>query len=316
MKKNRYLFVVALTVALLLASCLVSCSQDAPVVNPEQTVYDNLPADSKAAISRLGEVSCVYEQDSSRYINGQEIKDSYLDKEGKAVPVSFNSWLVAYKTIAPEYLALFDKIECNAKLHNTHGYSIKELSKKETYVEYCEYRFLDSSDYNAVGDLCFIEIRLVCKDIKSDGWYAKSLTFDPKMQYEISWLNINVATSEMASYDIRSGSAGAVSYEYKYDDDGKVFQKTSYVDGEVTGHIEYEYDPSTGKLIKTIWYYADGTKSSEYEYDPSTGKQIKYIRYDADGTKYESEYDPTSGKLLKRTTYDAEGNITEVYTPS
>ena len=163
---------VFLVILISLVVSFISCSQEIIVnSNPSvdstdpidttgsASVLASLGEDSRAVLQKIGEINAVYEENGgSRFINGQELTRNYLDKDGNHVPLVFNSWLVEYKVINDSILGVFDKVACNAKLHNSHGYNLKEYSDVYRYAEYCEYRFLENDQNHEAGDLCFVDL--------------------------------------------------------------------------------------------------------------------------------------------------------------
>lgn len=305
MKKSLFF---GLFVCLFACFIIVSCGHDVEEQLVDGlSVYESLSTDSKIIIDKIGEANGAYQQSSSKYVNGQVIDKTYRDKEGNPIPVCFNSWLISYKIINDLYLRLFDNIECNARLHNSHGYSIQNLSEKSTYVEYCEYRFMDNSDFNEIGDICFVEIRLICGDINSSEWYAKSLRFSPSMENEISVLSINITTGDKISYDLRSGKTETFKYSDEYNDDGILSKRTIYnEDGNVSEINEYD---SNGLIAKKCSYDEFGNLSFLYEY--ACGFLTTETAYDDSGLKmFERIYDGTSEeKMIRRNDFDEFGEI-------
>ena len=341
MKKPKIIICVFLIAFALL---FVSCSQD----KLNKSVLDSIPSDARAALENVGEIAEAYDADTPRFINGQELRDRFLDENGNPTPLVFNSWLIAYKSVLSWVPTLFDKMECNAMLHNDHGYKINEFWSGLTYLEYCEYRYLESNEYHKAGEICFIELRLVCDEINHLGWYAKALSFDPTMRYEISRFGIDVLTGQKISYNYntREISAPKDNGLVEYDDEGRVIRRTSY---DYTGTLnvvrEYEYNTAENYTKESRYYkgkleyerYYSGTRNltiidhelryydneiEEIVYEYQNGTQFRKFHYNMAGAKtMESYYDKASshynvflhfdedGKMTMREEYDEDGYL-------
>lgn len=303
---------------ILIAGAFVSCDLDALFGEdtieeapentiPEEgdlTVYNNLPEDTKAAVDTIGSVFRVYEEDVSRFINGQEKDYTYRNSNGDptSVKLRFNSWFISFKTIGDWVPDLFDRVACNCFLHNNHGYNLKELSKFWQYVELCEFRYADTNYNHNEGDLCFIELRLICDDISAKHYYAKSLCFDPTLRYEISTFGLDLLTGKHISYDYDKGKVTPPNRIVKYDDDGILTEAIDIDEsGAVVGRSIYESNEE-GFTTKETHYDENGKKFSETFY-PGTfqGKALYRLTFvGAFGGKEFSD----AGVADEKTTYE------------
>ena len=349
MRKAFILFLLVL-----IAGVFVSCNLDelfyreesddaAPAASDEVgdlTIYEGLAEDSKEAVEKIGEIYGMYAPDVGRFINGQELTDRFKDEDGNPTPLVFNSWLVAYKSLFGWVPQIFENAPKNAMFHNSHGYkNTSNLPKNLRYVEYCEYRYLETNEFHKAGDLCFIELRLVEDGFSTNSWYAKSLSFDPTLRYEISTFGIDILTGEHISYDYNKRTVGAAKSIKQYDDDG-VLVRTTYFNeaGEITKWQTYEYN-SEGNRILVNFFNASGIKTSEMHY-PGTFRNnkaeksvyfdesenityyvtfvynpawevVKQVYYYASNIMYlEKSYDTESNRVLESRYYDEEGLLT------
>ena len=293
---RRVLFVLLLV---LVAGAFVSCDLDNLFSNEETesqtleegdlTVYNSLPADTKAAVDQIGEVYGMYAPDVARFFNGQEITNGYMDINGNPTPLVFNSWLIAYKSLFGWVPEIFENAPKNAMFHNRHGYKdLSKLPKDLRYVEYCEYRYLETNEYHSAGDLCFIELRLVDGGVVTGSYYAKSLAFDPSLRYEIMTFGIDLLTGNHISYDYNKREVGPPRHILTYDDDGKLF-KITYLDenGTVTRWDEREYNQEGHLVLMTI-FDGSGRKLRETYCEGITrGKTLYSLEYDKTGAPYQ-----------------------------
>ena len=295
-----------LLLLILIAGVFVSCNLDelfyreepdsatsesddaAPAASDEVgdlTIYEGLAEDTKAVVDKIGEVYEVIAPDVGRFINGQELTDRFRDENGNPTPLVFNSWLVAYKSLTGWVPELFEKAPKNAMFHNNHGYGdLTKLPKYLRYVEYCEFRYLETNEFHRAGDLCFIEIRLVEDGVVSNSWYAKSLSFDPTLRYEMSTFGLDLLTGEHISYDYNKRTVGPPNQIYTYDDDGKLI-KITYLneDGTVRRWDEREYNQE-GHLVLTTIFDGSGRKQKEiYSEGTRNGKMLYSLAFDETG---------------------------------
>ena len=320
----------------------VACDSSPSTYSGGNSVYNSLAADTKAAIETVGEVDSVYEEDTGRFINGQELRKNFTDKNGNPIPLVFNSWLIAYRSFFPSFKTLFDGISCNAMLHNNHGYNLMEMSDIFEFIEYCEYRFLEDTQYNKKGDLCFIELRVVCDDIAPGKYYAKSFSFDPTLRYEISTLGLDLLTGKFVYYDLLTREVTPLHEkalcQYNDDADGGtiiIVDENGQIKDKRT--FEYEFD-TDGFLRKNTEYYSSGVKYCETLFNPDNENSTEYFEYDESGTEtrhniHEINYDTNTitntwffangvvssieeyslnGRLKKRTEFYPSGIVTSV----
>ena len=293
---RRVLFVLLLV---LVAGAFVSCDLDNLFSNEETesqtleegdlTVYNSLPADTKAAVDQIGEVYGMYAPDVARFFNGQEITNGYMDINGNPTPLVFNSWLIAYKSLFGWVPEIFENAPKNAMFHNRHGYKdLSKLPKDLRYVEYCEYRYLETNEYHSAGDLCFIELRLVDGGVVTGSYYAKSLAFDPSLRYEIMTFGIDLLTGNHISYDYNKREVGPPRHILTYDDDARLV-KVTYLDedGTVTRWNEREYNQE-GYLVLSTIYDGSGRKQEElYCEGIHNGKKLYSLTFDETEEPYE-----------------------------
>jgi hypothetical protein len=297
---RRVLFVLLLV---LVAGAFVSCDLDALFgedtleetpenMIPEEgdlTVYNNLQDDTKEAVDKIGEVYEVIAPEVARFFNGQELIDRFRDENGNPTPLIFNSWLVAYKSLTGWVPEVFEKAPKNAMFHNSHGYKdLSELPKDLRYVEFCEFRYLETNEYHSAGDICFIELRLVDGGVVKGSYYAKALSFDPTLRYEISTFGLDLLTGKHISYDYNKREIGPPRYFSTYDDDGKLV-KVTYLneDGTVRRWDEIEYNQEGFKILHTI-FDGSGSKLEETHLEGiSKGKILYTLAFDETGEPYE-----------------------------
>ncbi len=297
---RRVLFVLLLV---LVAGAFVSCDLDALFgedtleetpenMIPEEgdlTVYNNLQDDTKEAVDKIGEVYEVIAPEVARFFNGQELIDRFRDENGNPTPLIFNSWLVAYKSLTGWVPEVFEKAPKNAMFHNSHGYKdLSELPKDLRYVEFCEFRYLETNEYHSAGDICFIELRLVDGGVVKGSYYAKALSFDPTLRYEISTFGLDLLTGKHISYDYNKREIGPPRYFSTYDDDGKLV-KVTYLneDGTVRRWDEIEYNQEGFKILHTI-FDGSGRKLEETHLEGiSKGKILYTLAFDETGEPYE-----------------------------
>ena len=181
-----------LLLSLFIVFALASCSGDVANNVPQEPEETEELADTQVAFNNLGEVYKVFEAESSRFYNGQEVSQNFKDLEGNYLDLVFEAYLVAYKNFSPSIVSYVESLEAaNAKRHQS--YEGIEWRDDLKYVEYCFYRFKDTAK------ICFIEIRVFQGDFKtqyesgSDGYYAKSIRFDPLMRYDLNQ-KVEIAT--------------------------------------------------------------------------------------------------------------------------
>lgn len=298
MRKAFILFLL-----ILIAGAFVSCDLDALFGEdtieeapentiPEEgdlTVYNNLQDDTKEAVDKIGEVYEVIAPEVARFFNGQELIDRFRDENGNPTPLIFNSWLVAYKSLTGWVPEVFEKAPKNAMFHNSHGYKdLSELPKDLRYVEFCEFRYLETNEYHSAGDICFIELRLVDGGVVKGSYYAKALSFDPTLRYEISTFGLDLLTGKHISYDYNKREIGPPRYFATYDDDGKLV-KVTYLneDGTVRRWDEIEYNQEGFKILNTT-FDGSGRKLNETHLEGiSKGKILYTLAFDETGEPYE-----------------------------
>ncbi|MCR5443386.1 MAG: hypothetical protein K6E89_06515 [Sphaerochaetaceae bacterium] len=315
---RRVLFVLLLV---LVAGAFVSCDLDNLFSNEETesqtleegdlTVYNSLPADTKAAVDKIGAIYGMYAPDSengARFINGQKLTDNFRDENGNPMPLEFNSWLIGYKNILGWVPTIFDRAPVNAMFHNSHGYDLRNLPKGLSYLEFSEYRYLESNEHHMAGEICFIELRLLCDEVSSKHYYCKSLKFDPTLRYEISSFGLDLLTGKYVSYNYDTRETGPASQIKVYDDEG-VLIEVIYIndEGDFRGKRVYEYN-SNGFTTKTTYYNATGRKFCE-SYYPGLfqGREQYTIYFDENGTAYEKrvyQYAQDGKTVIKEAFFD------------
>ena len=322
MRKAFILFLLVL-----IAGAFVSCDLDELFYHEEAetpesyedgdlTVYNSLPEDTKAAVDKIGEIYSMYaldvDRDVARFFNGQEITDRFRDEDGNPTPLVFNSWLIAYKSLFGWVPEIFENAPKNAMLHNGQGLDLKKLPKGLRYVQYCEFRYLETNEFHNAGDLCFITIRLA-DEILSESWYAKSLSFDPTLCYEISTFGINILTGEHVSYDYNKHTVGPAKNIKYYDEEGMLIQNTYLNDaGEISHWFTFSYNQDGNKTV-TCHYDALGVKTNEAHYFGTfRNNEVDYVlAFDESENliwKQVYEYDSAWNKT-KVITYDSSNSL-------
>ena len=325
MRKAFILFLLVL-----IAGVFVSCNLDelfyreesatsesddaAPAASDEVgdlTIYEGLAEDTKAAVDEIGEIALMLAPDSengSRFINGQILTENFKDENGNPVPLIFNSWLVGYKSLFGWVPQIFEKAPVNAMFHNNHGYNLKNLPKGLTYLEFSEYRYLETNEYHKAGEVCFIGLRLLCGEVSSRNYYCKALRFDPTLRYELSTFGLDLLTGKYVTYNCNTKEVGPASHIRVYDDDG-VLVETDYIDeeGNSTGKTVYEYN-SDGFKTKQTYYDASGMKFSE-SYFPGSfkGNEQYSLFFDENGSaclKIVPQYAQDGKTIIREVAFD------------
>ena len=248
------------------------------------------------AEEEIGVVNQVfYSQNTARFFTDQIIKNLFGFAE-----VKFYGELVEYNSVDKKILDYVESLESNnAAMHQSYQNMTYDASKK--YVE------LSSYTDTSTNEIVAYEVRIFwgnfMETFRTEGWYAKSVTFTPDLKVDI-YAGKNIETGESVrywgttanntnytktrttkktnEYPALLNKFGTISAVYtNYDKDGEI-EKITYDDGTQRFTSYYaEYSVLDTKVINYFSNknYLSLLQSSYDVNEDSTKYYIEYIEY-------------------------------------